>query len=55
MDGEVLQGVGKEFMLSEEMCDAINTFILYNHKKMIKWIDLFEEEKMKSATKKRKN
>ena len=28
MDGEVLQGVGKEFMLSEEMHDVINTFIL---------------------------
>ena len=54
MDAEVLQGVGKEFMLSEEMCDAINTFILYNHEKMIKWIDLFEEEKMQSVAQQRK-
>ena len=54
MDGEVLQGVGKEFMLSEEMRDAINTFILYNHERTIKWINLFEEEKMKSERKQRK-
>ena len=33
MDGEVLQGVGKEFTLSKDMCDAIDTFILYNHEK----------------------
>ena len=54
MDGEVLQGVGKEFMLSEDMRDAINTFILYNHEKTIKWIDLFEEEKIQSVTQQRK-
>ena len=33
MDGEVLQGVAKEFRFLEEMHDAINTFILYNHEK----------------------
>ena len=43
IDGEVLQGVGKEFSLLEDMWDDINTFIFYNHEKNIKWIELFEE------------
>ena len=43
IDGEVLQGVGKEIILSEDMWDVINTFILFNHEKTIKWIELIEE------------
>ena len=36
------------------MCDDINTFILYNHEKTIKWNKLFEEEKSHNASKQRK-
>ena len=54
IDGEVLQGVGKEFSLSEDMRDAINTFILFNHEKTLKWIELFEEEKSRNASQQRK-
>jgi len=28
MEGEVVQGVGKEFTLTEDLYNAINTFIL---------------------------
>jgi hypothetical protein len=37
------------------MRDAINTFILYDHEKTIKWIELFEEEKRRNASRQRKN
>ena len=41
-------------MLLEDMRDVINAFILYNHEKTIKWIDLFEEDKNLSVTQQRK-